>query len=662
MAKSSAPKRPCVFIGSSFEGFEVAKLFHQTLLADAEAVLWRQPGVFGPGDFTLESLEAALDRFPYAVLVLSPDDVTHSRGNAEISPRDNVIFEFGLFVGRHGRRSAFLAVPDTDDLRLPSDVWGLTPVRYNATSVDGLPRYDVTEACEEIVRKLKQPRPAPKPVPPPPSPFWDVLSDTIVILYGVEPDGGAQKHPRYRISLRDLETAWEVKTFLDRRYPSKQVWPIPTTASGWEQLMRSGADLVVVGGFVTNAEFAAHRSEYENFFRLKMGRLCAVDGQRVHLPEFKSNVLPLPDRRNPEAVEDFPTEFTNRDFGFVFNGMLHIYNRDRRVIAIAGVKGHGTRAAASYIIDEGGGIDACLKGRLLTSTDTLELAVSTKVAADVIDAIEPVGIFLNGQLLHTGKRDHSVPCELGHPCDGCDFGVARAKTHRDIIPPAILARQTKAIIFDLDDTLLDTFNSLIVPLEIQAAKAIVASGAKEVDATNVASALLHWRRHNPANLDKELRNTMPGLTRHHLAIRKRMLTKVSLDNVVLSPEVMQLLRRLRNRYDLYLLTAGAVGFQNRKIDQLEIRRLFVKTIIVSDSSADAKAAAIRELAEDRGYTKENVLIVGNRLDNEIAAGNLLGMPTVWIRQGEGCELKPGVATAQPDFTLGHVLEMASLLG
>jgi hypothetical protein len=93
------------FIGSSREALPVAEAFQKGLDKHIVTTVWSEKSVFKPSEYTLDSLERALDRFPYALLILSPDDITHSRGKEETSARDNAIFELGLFVGRHGRRS-----------------------------------------------------------------------------------------------------------------------------------------------------------------------------------------------------------------------------------------------------------------------------------------------------------------------------------------------------------------------------------------------------------------------------------------------------------------------------------------------------------------------------------------------------------------------------
>ena len=120
---------PSVFIGSSSEGLDVAREIELQLQRDAITTIWKD-GVFGLGSGTLESLMNALDQFDFAVIVLSPDDLTDSRGRSFASPRDNVIFELGLFMGRLGRSRVFIVHEHDANLKLPSDLAGITVSSY----------------------------------------------------------------------------------------------------------------------------------------------------------------------------------------------------------------------------------------------------------------------------------------------------------------------------------------------------------------------------------------------------------------------------------------------------------------------------------------------------------------------------------------------------
>ena len=94
--------RPRVFVGSSTEGLKIAQAMQVLLDTACQVETWAQ-GVFGLSQGTLESLVQALPRFDFAILILTADDLTVSRGLERAAARDNVLFELGLFMGSLGR-------------------------------------------------------------------------------------------------------------------------------------------------------------------------------------------------------------------------------------------------------------------------------------------------------------------------------------------------------------------------------------------------------------------------------------------------------------------------------------------------------------------------------------------------------------------------------
>jgi predicted nucleotide-binding protein len=121
----------------------------------AEAVVWTQKDIFEPGKFTLESLEENARRSDFAVMVFGPDDVIFSRGKRQPSPRDNVIFELGLFMGALDRKRAFVVAPLGKKLKVPTDILGANLVVY---SVGGNKSLDqgVDEACSSLKEVIKR--------------------------------------------------------------------------------------------------------------------------------------------------------------------------------------------------------------------------------------------------------------------------------------------------------------------------------------------------------------------------------------------------------------------------------------------------------------------------------------------------------------------------
>jgi hypothetical protein len=117
--------KPSIFIGSSSEALPLAKAIQRELSADYRAELWNEH-LFELGEDTLNNLLRFVQCYDFALLVLTGDDFTKSRGVESKSPRDNMIFELGLFMGALGRRRAFpiVAPGKIQSLKLPSDLLG----------------------------------------------------------------------------------------------------------------------------------------------------------------------------------------------------------------------------------------------------------------------------------------------------------------------------------------------------------------------------------------------------------------------------------------------------------------------------------------------------------------------------------------------------------
>jgi hypothetical protein len=135
-----------IFIGSSREGLAYAKSI-QTQLSDAyEVTVWNE-GLFLLGKTILKELLTFRCRFDFAILVLTPDDVIVCRGDQTNSPRDNVLFELGIFISSLGPERTFV-VTTKDDIKLPSDLDGLIVAKIDRS--DSNVEATVDDACSKI--------------------------------------------------------------------------------------------------------------------------------------------------------------------------------------------------------------------------------------------------------------------------------------------------------------------------------------------------------------------------------------------------------------------------------------------------------------------------------------------------------------------------------
>lgn len=144
--------RPAVFVGSSSEGSRIAQAVQRLLDLHAEVELWTQ-GVFGLSQGTLESLVLALQRFDFAVLVLTADDLYTKRGETVPAARDNVLFELGLFVGGLGRDRTFMVYNRAHKPDLPSDLAGIAAATFEPHS-SGNDVAALGAACAQIQERI----------------------------------------------------------------------------------------------------------------------------------------------------------------------------------------------------------------------------------------------------------------------------------------------------------------------------------------------------------------------------------------------------------------------------------------------------------------------------------------------------------------------------
>jgi hypothetical protein len=126
--------KPRIFLGSSAQQKKLVLALARGLEDVAHVDLWTTS--FNPGTTTVERLNELAHEVDFAAFAFAQDDWTTSApatglspaGSGQASPRDNVVFEAGLFGGALGLRRTFIL--HADGAKLPSDLLGLTSIRY----------------------------------------------------------------------------------------------------------------------------------------------------------------------------------------------------------------------------------------------------------------------------------------------------------------------------------------------------------------------------------------------------------------------------------------------------------------------------------------------------------------------------------------------------
>lgn len=154
-----------VFVASSSEQLEIVREIVKTINKSKEfhAQPWEEE-VFEFSKAYIESLEQELDRADFAIVVLTGEDAGNVRGKSVNLPRDNVIFELGLFSGRLGRERCFFFVDGNTDTKVASDLSGVKPVNFfRGAEASGAARPDLATQIKKVTKRMSKLRGRCKP-------------------------------------------------------------------------------------------------------------------------------------------------------------------------------------------------------------------------------------------------------------------------------------------------------------------------------------------------------------------------------------------------------------------------------------------------------------------------------------------------------------------
>src|SRR3982751_2048179 len=121
--------KPPIFRGSSGKQAKLLKAITHGLEDVVDVEPWTT--TFNPGRSTLDRLVELSQEVDFAAFLVAHDDwtTTDASQSGQASPRDDVVFEAGLFGGSLGIRRTFIL--HAHDSKLPSDLLGLASVRYD---------------------------------------------------------------------------------------------------------------------------------------------------------------------------------------------------------------------------------------------------------------------------------------------------------------------------------------------------------------------------------------------------------------------------------------------------------------------------------------------------------------------------------------------------
>lgn len=161
----------------------------------------------------------------------------------------------------------------------------------------------------------------------------------------------------------------------------------------------------------------------------------------------------------------------------------------------------------------------------------------------------------------------------------------------------------KVIVFDLDDTLLDT-TGILIPIA------------------------------NTPEFLERIKKPLP-----------------------LMDGALQNLKSLKEKYSLCLITIGKVADQKSKVKSLEISDYFEKIYYVDATLFKSKITYFEKVIKDFSVEAENVLSIGNRRSMEIRDAKKIGATTCLFKYGEHQNEKAESPFDSPDFEITNHSEL-----
>lgn len=159
------------------------------------------------------------------------------------------------------------------------------------------------------------------------------------------------------------------------------------------------------------------------------------------------------------------------------------------------------------------------------------------------------------------------------------------------------------LIFDLDDTLLDT-SGLLIPIK------------------------------DTPEFEKRIQEPLPLL-----------------------PGASENLRYLSSKYQLHLLTQGRPHFQNQKITSLGISHFFKSITICDPTKGQNKFDYFSKFLQQYPALPTQVMSIGNRRSTDLGPAKAQGYWTCWFAYGEHQDEPIQSPSEKPDFIISHHFEM-----
>jgi FMN phosphatase YigB (HAD superfamily) len=194
------------------------------------------------------------------------------------------------------------------------------------------------------------------------------------------------------------------------------------------------------------------------------------------------------------------------------------------------------------------------------------------------------------------------------------------------------------IIFDLDDTLIDT-SGFVTPLKMKVClERLIASGVFVPDFSSSYEILLEQNRRAAKSKDAFVsfaRSLSASENQIQLALHELTTPLPPTFRVPMTPHAQEILEYYRNRCPLAIVTGGHPPFQLDKLKKAGIDSSFFSMIGIPEDSK--KKPYYQDLQEKFCLASKEIWVCGDRIEMDLKPAFELGFRTVHMRWGRGAK-------------------------
>ncbi|UJS17806.1 MAG: HAD family hydrolase [Candidatus Jettenia sp.] len=220
-------------------------------------------------------------------------------------------------------------------------------------------------------------------------------------------------------------------------------------------------------------------------------------------------------------------------------------------------------------------------------------------------------------------------------------------------------KNIKAIILDLDDTLYDCSGTIVDRGRRQVAKTI----AKLINCTEEEAYLLQSEIEEKYGTRINIYEKIVALYNLPNRYTQELLEEfihVDIADITLFPDVINTLTQLKAQgYKLILVTSGEIQIQREKIDILSLNTYFDDIFIADRNYNRAKKDCFYDIIQQYNLKPEEIVCVGDKIDDELCAAKFFGMLTIMFEHGRHYKayLKEREKHIKPDYCIRHIKDL-----